>query len=131
MTDKGFLIDDICIAKGIKLIRPPFLSKQKQFKKEDALLNSKIAKARVHIERSNQRLKVFKILSTRLPSYLVNKIDQIFFIICAIVNLSSPIMKDDKFIVVQIIKINYYNCEKIKLYLSLFTLGCFSFKHTK
>jgi len=52
-----------------------FFEKQKQFSKEEALLNAKIAKARVHIERSNQRLKVFKILSTRVPSYLVGKMD--------------------------------------------------------
>ncbi|XP_023246058.1 uncharacterized protein LOC111643105 [Copidosoma floridanum] len=50
ITDKGFLIDDICLLHGIQLIRPPFLSDKKQFSKEEALLNAKIAKARVHIE---------------------------------------------------------------------------------
>ena len=97
MTDKGFLIDDICLKHDIKLVRPPFLRNKKQFSREEALLNAKIAKARVHIERSNQRIKVFKILSTKVPSYLVPKIEQIFTIVCAIVNLSSPILKDDKF----------------------------------
>ena len=96
MTDKSFLIDEMCLLHDVKLIRPPFL-KNKQLSKEEALLNASIAKARVHIERSNQRIKVFKILSTKLPSYLVPKIEQIFTIICAIVNLSSPILKDDKF----------------------------------
>jgi len=96
MADKGFLIDDICLKNCIQLIRPPFLRSKKQFSKEEALLNAKIAKARVHIKRSNQRLKVFKILSTRVPSYLVGRMDQIFFIICAIVNLSAPILKDEK-----------------------------------
>lgn len=97
MTDKGFLIDDVCLSNGIELIRPPFLSSKKQFSKEEALLNVKIAKARVHVERSNQRLKVFKILSTKVPLYLVARIDQIFIIICAIVNIGAPILKDDKF----------------------------------
>jgi len=96
MTDKGFLIDDVCF-KHVKLIRPPFLSKKVQFNKEEAILNAKIAKARVHIERSNQRLKEFSILSTKVPSYLIPRIEQIFIIICAVVNLSSLILKDDKF----------------------------------
>jgi len=97
MTDKGFLIDDVCFKHNVKLIRPPFLSKKVQFSKEEAILNAKIARARVHIERSNQRLKEFSILSTKVPSYLVPRIEQIFTIICAVVNLSSPILKDDKF----------------------------------
>lgn len=93
MVDKGFLIDDICLQNNIQLIRPPFLQDKKQFSKNEALLNSKIAKARVHIERSNQRIKIFKILSSKLSSYLVGKVNKIFFIICTIVNLSSPILK--------------------------------------
>lgn len=97
MTDRGFLVDDECMKNEVKLVRPPFLRDKSKFSREEALLNAKIAKARVHIERSNQRLKIFKILSTRIPSYLIPKIDQIFIIICAIVNLSSPILAADKF----------------------------------
>ncbi|OXU21945.1 hypothetical protein TSAR_015538 [Trichomalopsis sarcophagae] len=55
MTDKGFLIDEICLLNDIKLIRPPFLKNKQQFSREEALLNASIAKTRVHIERSNQR----------------------------------------------------------------------------
>lgn len=56
MVDKGFRIEDICEINRIQLIRPPFLKKQKQLSAEQAILNAKIASARVHIERSNQRL---------------------------------------------------------------------------
>lgn len=38
---------------------------------EEALQNAKIASARVHIERANQRIKLFKILSNRLPVNLI------------------------------------------------------------
>lgn len=98
MVDKGFLIDNICLQNGIKLIRPTFLRKKTRFSKEEALLNVKIAKARVHIERTNQRLKTFKILSDKMPQGLISKVEQIFLIISAIVNLSSSIFKDDKFV---------------------------------
>lgn len=98
MVDKGFLIDDICAVNKIKLIRPPFLRKKQQLSPEEAVLNQQIAAARVHIERSNQRLKIFKIISGKLQWSLVPKIDEIFTIICGITNLSSSILSDERFI---------------------------------
>lgn len=93
MVDKGFLIDNECLAKGVTLVRPPFLgSKKKQFFPEEALLNAKIASARVHVERMFQRVKQFKILKDQLPSKLIPQVENIFKIICAIVYLSAPIL---------------------------------------
>lgn len=98
MVDKGFLIEEICNDYGVKLIRPPFVKNKKPFSEEDALNTGKIASARVHVERDNQRLKVFAILGSRMPSCLVSKCDKIMIILCAIVNLSSPILRDNKFL---------------------------------
>lgn len=98
MVDRGFLIDDMCEMNGWKCIRPPFLKNKKQFTKSEAILTSKIACARVHIERSNQRIKTFQIVGGRLPVNLVPVLEEIFTVICATVNLNSPILKDDKFI---------------------------------
>lgn len=61
MVDKGFLIDDVCLQHGIKIVRPPFLRRKAQFSQTEAINNCNIASARVHIERLNQRLKVFQI----------------------------------------------------------------------
>ena len=65
----------------------------------DALETADIASARVHVERLNQRLKVFEILGTNMASCLVPKCEKVMTILSAIVlvNLSSPIVKDDKF----------------------------------
>lgn len=98
MVDKGFLIDDICETFKIKLIRPPFLKKQSQLTAEQAILNSKIAAARVHIERANQRIKIFKILNSKLQWSLVKKINHIFIIACGLTNLSSPILADCRYL---------------------------------
>ncbi|XP_050516666.1 uncharacterized protein LOC126891533 [Diabrotica virgifera virgifera] len=98
MVDKGFLIDDSCRLYNIQLIRPPFLRKKSQLTTEEAILNAKIASARVHIERINQRLKIFKILSGKLSWAYVPLVDDIFTIICAITNISSPILSDGKFL---------------------------------
>ncbi|XP_024887575.1 uncharacterized protein LOC112464670 [Temnothorax curvispinosus] len=97
MVDKGFLIDHICLENQVILIRPPFLRNKKQFSRQEALLNAKIAKARVHVKRANQRLKLFRILIDKMPSGLVSRVNEIFRIISAIVNLSSPILKDCQF----------------------------------
>lgn len=97
MVDEGFLIDEVCIKNDIKLLRPPFLRDKRQFSHEEALLTASIARARVHIERSNQRLKNFKVLGGKMPNDLLSEVEEIFTIISAIVNLSAPILKDDKF----------------------------------
>lgn len=97
MVDRGFLIDEICLQNGMKLIRPPFMRNKKQMSLQEAEQNAFIARARVHIERVNQRIKIFKILCNVLPWNLVHKIEEIMTICCAIVNLSSPIFSDDNF----------------------------------
>ena len=81
----------------MRLVRPPFTRNKAQFSKEEAVLNAKIARVRVHIERANQRLKAFKILGDKMPACLVKKSEEIFTVICAIVNFSAPILSDDKF----------------------------------
>lgn len=77
---------------------PPFLKSKKQFTKSEEILTSKIACARVHIERSNQRIKAFQIVGGKLPVNLVPLLEEIFTMVYATVNLNSPILKDDKFI---------------------------------
>ncbi|XP_050460200.1 uncharacterized protein LOC126856070 [Cataglyphis hispanica] len=91
MCDRGFLIDELCARKSWKLIRPPFLKDKKQFSKSEAILTSQIAKARVHIERSNQRIKAFAVVGETMSVKLVPIIEDIFSVICATVNLTVNI----------------------------------------
>lgn len=97
MVDKGFLIEGECEDKRINLIRPPFVRNQKQLPEDEANINRKIASARVHIERMNQRIKQFNILNNKLPWHLINYVDDIFCICCGLANLGTPILADDKF----------------------------------
>lgn len=94
MVDRSFLIDEIFPENGIKLIRPPFMRNRKQMSLQEVEQNIFIARARVHIKRVNQRIKI---LSNVLPWNLVPKIEEIMIICCAIVNLSSPIFSEDNF----------------------------------
>ncbi|XP_058802310.1 uncharacterized protein LOC131670606 [Phymastichus coffea] len=96
MVDKGFLIEGTCEKNGWKLYRPSYL-RDKQLSRVDTDKSCEIAKARVHIERSNQGLKVYQILSSMVPCEVHKLLQDIFIVICATVNLSSPIIADSNF----------------------------------
>lgn len=98
MTDKGFLIDEECQKRGIKLVRPPFLrAPLTQLSQIDAAENVSIAAARVHVERAIQRIKQFSILNDKIDSHLIPVLDDIVFIACGIANASKPILSNDRF----------------------------------
>lgn len=97
MVDKGFLIQKETQEKCIVLHIPPFLKNQKQLTSDQASLNYDIAKARVHVERVNQRIKIFNIFRTDIDCNILSVIEDVMFIICAIVNLSPPILGDQHF----------------------------------
>lgn len=97
MVDKGVLIEKECEEHLIKLIRPPFMSKREQLSKNDAIITADIARARIHVERAIQRIKIFKILSDQINWYMIPYIDDIMTIIAATVNMSRPILADKRF----------------------------------
>lgn len=96
MVDKGFNISDECLGRGIKLHIPPFL-RGDRLSEEEALLNERIAKARIHVERVIARAKLFGVLKHSLDLIMLKHINEIMQVICGMVNLSAPILKDDKF----------------------------------
>lgn len=96
MVDKGFAISTECIENGIKLHIPPLL-KDEQHSSKDAILNESIAKARVHVERAISRIKIFSVLQNSIDASMLKHIDAIMKIVCGLVNLTSPILRDDKF----------------------------------
>lgn len=97
MVDKGFCIKDECCNAGVKLIIPPFLSQKSQLSPEEADLNVKIAKARVHVERVIQRIRMYKILEDKIDVHILPYIKDIADIVCCMVNFSSPVLSDERF----------------------------------
>lgn len=77
MVDKGFLIDDECMNKRIKLIRRPFAKKNKQM--------------------PDARIKEFKILNNKIHWNFIHYVDDTFLVCCGLANLGTPILGDDKF----------------------------------
>ena len=97
MVDKGFMIDEECLFNAVELVRPPFLRNSKQLSPADAKMTRSIAHARVHVERVIQRVKQFSVLKNKLPWSMLPYVDHIFTVVCALTNLSPPILAGDKF----------------------------------
>ena len=88
MVDKGICIDELCEHNAIKVTKPPFLCKIKQFSKSDADRMQKIASARVHVEQIMQRLKIFRIINDVIDWDMLPYLDNIVTVHAGIVNLS-------------------------------------------
>lgn len=98
MCDKGYDIDDECAKENVQLHRPPFFFKGKQqFEPHEVVLGRRIARARVHVERVIQRIRLFRIMADQLDWSLLESIDKILNIICALVNLSPPVLHSKRF----------------------------------
>jgi hypothetical protein len=95
MVDKGVAITKTCETHG--LVHPPFLKKRDQLSKPEAQKNVGVAAARVHVERAIERVKKFRIFKGTLPWSLTRYSETMMRLVCAMVNLSSPILANDKF----------------------------------
>ena len=91
MADKGFTIRDILPA-GVSLNIPTFLVNG-QFTMEEINHNRLIASARVHVERSIQRLKTFHILSY-IPYQYKKHANKILKVCVSLTNLQTPILRE-------------------------------------
>jgi len=97
MVDKGFLIEEECEARGVKVIRPAFKENNEQLGYEDCERSRKIASARVHVERVMERLKNFQILKDEIQWNYLQYMDDVVKCIAGIVNLSPPLLSDKAF----------------------------------
>ena len=77
LVDKGFTVQELLLVKQAKVFIPPFLGKRDKFTKEAILLTKKIAKARIHVERFNERLKKFRLLDKTIPLILTPIVSQL------------------------------------------------------
>lgn len=93
MSDRGFLIDDAIAARNAHLIRPAYTRGHKQMPVKSLEQARQQSSLRIHVERFNERLKNFEILSGRMSLVMVPHIDSIVTICCAICNLYPRLVK--------------------------------------
>ena len=98
MTDRGFLIRDLLLEKGAKLVIPPFTKKcnwdeGKRLSQSDIIKTRRIANIRIHVKRDIERLKNFNILSNTMPLTLKPLSNQILKVCAFLCNLQTPLVK--------------------------------------
>ena len=70
LVDRGFTVQELLLSKQASIFIPPFLGGRERLTGEEELLTNKIAKARIHVERFNERLKKFRLIEGVVPMTL-------------------------------------------------------------
>ena len=92
MADKGFDVQDLLAPLGVKLNIPPFLSSSTQFSCEDVMRTKKIAKLRIHVERTIGRIKEFRNLRSPICETMWDSINEIIYVCAMLCNFSPPLV---------------------------------------
>ena len=93
LVDRGFTIRHLLLEKKADIFIPPFLDENKKLKKEEGLATSRIGKARIHVERFNERLKKFRLVDQVIPLNLAPIASQLVYVSCALVNFQDFLCK--------------------------------------
>lgn len=91
LVDKGFTIQDLLNPKHASIKIPAFLGKRERLTKEEEMDTRRIAKARIHVERFNERLKKFKLIGNLIPLSLSHIASQMVYVACCLVNFQPAL----------------------------------------
>ena len=75
LADRGFNVEDLLLEKGATLVIPPFMKGKSNLTISDEVLTKVIAKGRIHIERFNQRFKIFSWCKGPISQIKINLMD--------------------------------------------------------
>ena len=89
LVDKGCTVQDLLTPRQATVFIPPFLGKRATFTKEEILLTKRTAKARIHTERFNERVKKFRLLGKAIPLTLVPIASQLVYAAACLVNFQD------------------------------------------
>ena len=94
LADRGFTIEDLVLEKKAKLAIPPFLRGRKKFTYKELMQSRLITKARIHVERFNQRLKLYKFISdVPVEHHKLELFDDALYVCSMLVNFSQVFAK--------------------------------------
>ena len=93
LVDKGFTVQHLLLSKQATIFIPPFLGSRDKFTKEELMMLKRIAKARIHVERFNERLKQFRLLDKIIPLSLAPLAFQLVYVGCMLVNFQEYLCK--------------------------------------
>ena len=91
--DRGFNVNDLVANKGATMKTPPSGPGDLALSKEDEIYTKVIARARVHIERWNQRMKTFKFVSGIIDETKNCVMKQAIYVAGCLANFSECLVK--------------------------------------
>lgn len=102
LVDRGFRCEEMFATKNSTLMMPAFTKGKEQLSGEEVTLSRKMSRVRIHVERTIQRLKNFRIFSTVLPISTIRRshddtfcsLDNILIVCSALVNLQTPLISN-------------------------------------
>ncbi|KAH6947736.1 hypothetical protein HPB50_021094 [Hyalomma asiaticum] len=100
LVDRGFRCEEMFGARGASLLMPSLTKKRAQLPGAEVTMSRKLSSVRIHVERSIQRLKAFRLFHMILPVSFVKRagdvgyatIDKLAIVCCGLVNLQTPII---------------------------------------
>ncbi|XP_013389213.1 uncharacterized protein LOC106157951 [Lingula anatina] len=93
LVDRGFTVKDILQELHVDVNMPAFLNGRESLTPQEELLTKRLAKARIHVERYNGRVKNFKLISGTIPLSLAPLASQSVFVVCCLVNFQDQLAK--------------------------------------
>ena len=92
MADHGFTIEEELANRGATLKIPAFTKNKKQMPAKDVHNSRKISNFHIHVERVIGQTKKIKILNSIIPIKMVDLLDSVMVVICALVNLNNRVV---------------------------------------
>ncbi len=93
LADRGFLVAEELASRGAVCHIPAFTRGKKQLSQRDVEISRRYSRVRIHVERYMARIKVYKILSTRMEMNMVPLADSIMTLVGALSNLQPRLVK--------------------------------------
>lgn len=88
LADRGFSIDHLLVKHGAKVLMPPMMKGKAALNLHEESVTKIIAKARIHIERWNERLKIFEYLRAPIRQDKRNMLSQVVYVCSCLANFS-------------------------------------------
>ena len=93
LADRGFTVRELLNPLQVELNIPSFLKGRKSLSAAEELETRRIAKARIHVERFNERLKQFKLVGRKIPLSLAPLATQMVVVSSCLVNFQNTLCK--------------------------------------
>ena len=81
------------LQRGAELAVPPAGKGHDQMIPQDVTLTKEVANVRIHVERSLQRVKLFRFLDNKINVSHFPVVDDIILVCCCLANIDPPLVR--------------------------------------